>query len=121
MSVIRLPIELFSQTDHFNQVHGDPLKGRMGTASKMRFVYDITMIAVSALATALTLPNTLSWAWVMLASSVLLQAVRLRGTCLTGGDMRRSTTAHRRGRTADWTTLCDNWTYTQSVGRVEAS
>jgi hypothetical protein len=43
----------------------------MGTASKMRFVYDITMIAVSALATALTLPNTLSWAWVMLASSVL--------------------------------------------------
>jgi predicted nuclease with TOPRIM domain len=39
----------------------------------MRFSYDITMIMVSALATALTLPNTLSWAWVMLASSVLLQ------------------------------------------------
>jgi hypothetical protein len=46
----------------------------------------------------------LSWAWVMLASSVLFKAVRLRGTCLTGGDMRGST-QHRRGRTADWTAL----------------
>lgn len=41
--------------------------------SGSRLVYDMTMIAVSALATALTLPNSLSWAWVMLGSSVFLQ------------------------------------------------
>jgi seryl-tRNA synthetase len=39
----------------------------------MRVTYDFVMITASALTTALTLPQKLSWAWVMLASSVLLQ------------------------------------------------